>query len=369
MVRSFRDIDSAVWAHSFSRQCKDSRFYEIIEETLRDKFEHRYLVLTNRETGKAVVQPFFFVDQDIIAGSPRPLRMLVARLRKKLPRFFILKMLMVGCAAGEGHLGSEETWAVQSLQEALDAFGKQSGASIILLKDFPARYRKALASFSDAGYQRAPSMPGARLALGYASFEDYLQRKVGKVFRKNLRRKFRKLEEVPPITMEVLTDATEHVNEIYKLYHQTFTRSEFQFEELNKDYFCLLGQRMPDRVRFFLWRQSGNLIALSICMVHDDALYDLELGLDYAVALDLHMYFVTWRDIVQWAIDHGLKSYHTGPLNYDPKLHLKLELSPHDLYARHTVSLFNPIFRIAMKYLQPARHNPTLRKFPNAQEL
>ena len=212
-------------------------------------------------------------------------------------------------------------------------------------------------------------MPGARLSLSYASFEDYLQRKVGKVFRKNLRRKFRKLEDAPAISMEVRTDVSGHEDEIYKLYHQTFTRSEFQFEELNKDYFIELSRRMADRVRFFLWRQNGRLIALSVCMVHDGVLHDLELGLDYSVALDLHMYFVTWRDIVQWAIGQGLKAYHTGPLNYDPKLHLKLELAPQDLYARHTSSLFNPVFKIAMSYLQPARHNPTLRKFPNAAEL
>ena len=93
-MRSYRDIDPGVWSHAFRAQCKDSRFYEIVEETLRDKFEHRYLVLNNRDTGEAIVQPFFFVDQDIVAGSPRPVRMLVGRLRKRFPRLLVLRMLM-----------------------------------------------------------------------------------------------------------------------------------------------------------------------------------------------------------------------------------------------------------------------------------
>ena len=81
------------------------------------------------------------------------------------------------------------------------------------------------------------------------------------------------------------------------------------------------------------------------------------------------MYFITWRDIVTWAIEARLKTYYTGPLNYDPKLHLKLDLAPLDLYARHTSSFINPVFGVAMRYLQPVRHDPVIKRFANAHEL
>jgi hypothetical protein len=93
------------------------------------------------------------------------------------------------------------------------------------------------------------------------------------------------------------------------------------------------------------------------------------MGLDYSVALDLSLYFVTWRDVVEWALRNGLKAYHTGPLNYDPKSHLKLRLVPLDLYARHNWAIFNPLFKLAIKYLEPTRHDPVLQRFPNAHEL
>ena len=212
-------------------------------------------------------------------------------------------------------------------------------------------------------------MPAAQLQLDFASFDDFMQQKLGKVFRKNLRRKFKDSAAFAPVTMEVVHDVTPFIDEIFPLYRQTFERSDFQFEELTKNYFCALGQRMPDRVRYFLWRQNGRIIAFNLCLVHDGTIYDLDVGMDYSVALDLHLYFVTWRDVVQWSIQQGLKRYHTGPLNYDPKLHLRLDLAPQDLYARHAWPFLNPFFKVAIAFLEPTRHDPTIKRFHNAHEL
>ena len=44
---------------------------------------------------------------------------------------------------------------------------------------------------------------------------------------------------------------------------------------------------MPDKVRFFLWRQSGRVVAFTLCMIEGDAIYAEYIGLDYFVALDL----------------------------------------------------------------------------------
>jgi hypothetical protein len=126
---------------------------------------------------------------------------------------------------------------------------------------------------------------------------------------------------------------------------------------------------MPEKTRFFIWRQEGRIVAFNVCLVHDGVIHDLDLGMDYTVALDLHMYFVTWRDIVQWSIEQGLRMYHTGPMNYDPKLHLKLALAPQDLYARHVTGWLNPFFKVAMQFMHPVRHDPIIRQFENAGEL
>jgi len=361
-----REVEPELWEAAFGAQAKDGRFYQIAEDCLREQFAFRYLVMRNGRTGEAALQPALLVDQDAAAGLPKRARNLVAAVRKMFPGFLQMKLLMVGCAAGEGHPGSTEPWALRAMHEALPHVAREVGATVIVIKDCPAEYREALGPVFERDYRRVPGMPAATLDLRFASFEDYLQTKVGRVYRKSLRRKFRKLETAPPISMEVVADATEVAGELFALYWQTCQRSEFQFEVLSPEYFERLGRDMPDKTRFFVWRQEGRIIAFSVCLVHDGVIYDLDLGMDYSVALDLHLYFVTWRDIVQWAIGQGLRMYHTGPLNYDPKLHLKLTLAPQDLYGRHVKGWLNPLFKIAMGFMQPVRHDPIIRRFENA---
>lgn len=369
VVDSVDGIPVALRESAFATRCQDFRYYEVLEESLSRQFDFRFFVLCHEATGEWAVQPLFFVDQDLLAGVPLGIRSIFSGIRKYWPRFLKLRMMTIGCAAGEGELDHDQPWVAPALHDAIDAYRHDAKAFLILLKDFPCTYRGAFAAFSCSGYQRVPSMPASRLDLDFASFDEYMTKRLSKVFRKNLRRKLRAAENAPPITMELLTDVTPIIEEIFPLYLQTHERSEFQFEKLTKEYFCLLGRRMPDRVQYFVWRQHGRVIAFSLCMVHEDTLYDLNIGLDYSVALDLSLYFVTWRDLIEWALRNGLKVYHTGPLDYDPKLHLKQRLAPLDLYARHNSAFFNPIFKLALQWLEPTRHDKVLRSFPNAHEL
>ena len=362
---------SVAWRRAFQDKCKDHRFYEIIEKTLANDFDYRYWLLEDHDGNIRAVQPMFFVRQNLVEGVPQ-VRWIVDFIRKNFPRFLTMRVLMVGCAAGEGHLGAcdtkDEPWVAEALHASLRTYARQNKAALVVLKDFPAQYRPTLREFSSNGYIRVPSMPMTRLSLKHASFDDYLAT-LGYITRKGLRRKFRKTERAGPINMEVVSDVTPYVDEIYPLYLQVHDRSSMKFEQLTKDYFCKLGQMMPERVRFFIWRQKGKIVAFSCCLIHEKKIYDECLGLDYEVALDLHLYFYTLRDVLVWAMEHDLEEYCSAPLNYDPKLHLGCKLMPLDLYVLHTRAPLNPIFRRALKYLEPTRHDPVLRQFPNADEL
>ena len=363
---------SDAWKRAFQNKCKDHRFYEIVEKTLANDFDYRYWLLQDAQGSLRGIQPMFFVQQSLVEGVPGKVRALVELVRKKFPRFLTMRVLMVGCAAGEGHLGAcdpkDESSLATALHRSLRAYARENKAALVVLKDFPAKYRKTLSDFSTNGYARVPSMPMTRLLLKYASFDDYLAT-LGYITRKSLRRKFRKTERAAKIEMEVVHDIGPYIDEIYPLYLQVHQRSPMRFEQLTKESFIRLGQTMPERTRFFLWRQEGRIIAFSCCLIHDGKIYDECLGLDYRVALDLHLYFYTLRDVLTWAIENGLKEYCSGPLNYDPKLHLGCELVPLDLYVMHTRSFLNPIFRHVLRYLEPTRHDPVLRKFPNANDL
>ena len=51
----------AEWKNVFAHEYKDHRYYEIIEQTLDNDFEHHYLVVRDSAGVVRGVQPLFFV--------------------------------------------------------------------------------------------------------------------------------------------------------------------------------------------------------------------------------------------------------------------------------------------------------------------
>lgn len=369
------------WAEAFAHCRKDARYYEVVEQTIRQGFAYRYFVIEDAAGRARAVQPFFLLDQDLIQGAGSVVQSVVDRLRRLFPKALTLRTLMVGCAAGEGHLchpanaaGNEgeddrAAWISDCLHDAVKRYARRVKARLVVLKEFHADYRRPLGTFSNNGYARVPSLPMTRLNIDYPTFDDYMARALSKVTRKGLRRKFRDAEAGGPIELEVVDDITPYVEEVYPLYLSVYDRSPLHFEKLTKEYLCQLGRRMPDKARFFVWRRSGKAVAFSLCLVDGDTIYDEYLGLDYSVALDLHLYFYTFRDIVAWAMARGYKSYVSSALNYDPKLHFKCELVPLDLYVSHTSPVLNAVLKRVVPWLEPTRADKTLRLFPNYADL
>jgi hypothetical protein len=363
-----------IWVRSFEGKALDHRYYEVATESLGDQFGHYYLRLRDTENRTRAIQPFLIVNQDLVTGTPAAVRKPVGWVRRFIPGFLSLRMLMVGCSAGEGDLAEDSSrggvsWTVEALRHSLRPIARKFKAMLIVFKDFPKAYRKDLDRLKSSGFTRLPSMPATRLELDFADFEGYLAKRVSHSMRKNLRRKFRKAEIGLPISYEVVTNIVPFIDEIYPLYRQTFDRSELKFEELTKAYFSLLAARMPERARFFLWRQNKRIVAFASVIVHDGVLRDNYIGLDYSVALDYHLYFVTWRDTIIWALQNGVREYHSAPLNYDPKYHFRMELEPLDLYVLSALAWLNPFFRIILPLLEPTRYDRTIQKFANASEL
>jgi len=188
------EVDAETWAAGLQHQANDHRYYELTHDALGHQFEHYYLLLQDHSGKTRAIQPFLIVNQDLVTGMPKAIRRVMDRIRQRLPSALVMRMLMVGCSAGEGHLvrdrstGSVE-WVAQALSEALHPVARGFKAAMIVLKDFPKTYRKSLRPMRRSGYARVPSMPGSRLDLNFKNFEDYLQTKLSHKTRKNLRSK------------------------------------------------------------------------------------------------------------------------------------------------------------------------------------
>jgi hypothetical protein len=375
-VRVLRRADLADcdhWRAAFAGQRKDRRFFELVEDTIDQGFEYSYFALTGRNDEVRAVQPFLIVDQDLLAGIPDRIAAWATAVRRIWPRFLRLRTLMVGCAVGEGHLDGESEGTHASIARALAtqiiAHARTLHTPLVVLKEFPASYRAALQCFLENGFARGPSMPMVSRSIDFKDFDDYAKRTLSKDMRYKLRRKFREAAAAGPLEMNQVSDITPFIDQIYPLYLAVYERSALRFEKLTKEFFCGLGQRMPDKVRFFLWRDGERIVAFNVAMLQGDAFYSECIGLDYTVALDRHLYFVVVRDAMSWAMVNGYKTYHSSALNYDPKYRLRFMLDPLDLYVRHTSPLVNLFLARLVPLLGPTRYDDNLKRFPNFDAL
>ena len=361
------------WACAFASKRKDYRYYEIVEETILQGFDYRYFAIKDEQGEVRAVQPFFIHDQDLLEGIGPRGRSVVAFIRRAWPRFLRMRALMVGCAAGEGHLdeadGRPPEWQVHLLASTLVHHARKLGAPLVVLKEFPAKYRPTLQCLLEYGFTPIPSMPMTKLNIDYPSFDEYMQRALNSATRTKLRRKFRAAGQGAPIDMSVVGDIAPFLDEVYPLYLQVYERSKLHFEKLTKSYFSQLSRLMSDKVCFFVWRQNTRIVAFTLCMTEGDAIYAEYIGLDYSVALQLHLYHYAIRDMITWSIANGYKWFHSSGLNYDPKLHLRHRLDPVDLYVRHTSAIANALLKRLLPLMEPTRYDRTLKKFSNYKEL
>ena len=372
-IASRHEISGSLqWQKTFARERKDHRFYELIEDTLKDGFEYGYLKIENGNTVCAI-QPYFLIDQDLLAGTSGHARKLIARIRRLWPRFMRAHTLMVGCAAGEGHLDGDEPSqfaTAELLAHSLQKIARGLNCMMIVLKEFPAKYRSQLKCLSQTGFIRVPSMPMTTLNITYRDFEDYLATTLSPRTRAKIRRKLRAASNAKPtITMSVVVDVTADISEIYPLYEKVFERSSLQFEKLTKEFLCEIGRRIPDKVRFFIWRQDNRIIAFGLCMVQGDSICHEYVGFDYSTAFKLNLYYRVFHDIIEWAITNGYKRFYSGSLNYDPKWHLRQSLYPLDLYVRHISNPINVLLKHLLPLLEPTHSDPILPNFHNYNDL
>ena len=231
------------WAHAFSSQRKDHRYYELVEDTIRQDFDYRYFVIKDGRGEICAVQPFFLLDQDLLAGIGGPVTAAAEFVRRLWPGFMRMRTLMVGCAAGEGHLDRidelSRRFDAQLLAGAIEKHARDLKARLIVLKEFPAEYRASLWNASASTASRAFQACRWSFSISsYSSFDDYMSEVSEQVDAiEDQRESSRTSIGVSPIEMSVMSDITEIVDDVYPLYLQVYGRSTLHFEKLTQGIF------------------------------------------------------------------------------------------------------------------------------------
>ena len=145
---------------------------------------------------------------------------------------------------------------------------------------------------------------------GYATFEDYLSALNSR--KRKAIKKERREALAGGIEIDLLTgsDLTEPVwDAFYKLYLGTTDR-KWGSSYLNRKFFSLLGERLPDKVVLFMARRGGNYIAGAFNILGRETIYGRNWGAHREYRF-LH-FECCYYQAIEFAIDRGLKRVEAG---------------------------------------------------------
>ncbi|MGL4859735.1 MAG: GNAT family N-acetyltransferase, partial [Enterobacteriaceae bacterium] len=198
------------------------------------------------------------------------------------------------------------------------------------------------------------SMEGQALAyvpLDFTSIEEYLGR-MSRSRRKDMRRKLKlrselRVEIVP--TGDASFQDPEWLAQLYRYFLAVYEQSDIHFDLLTAPFFQQILQDPYSQGRLFLYWHGEQLVGYNLCYVHKGILLDKYIGMDYPLARQYQLYFVSWFENLQYALDHGLRYYVAGWT--DPQV--KAQLGASFTFTRHLIWVRHPLRRRIVRRLVP----------------
>jgi len=215
------------------------------------------------------------------------------------------------------------------------------------------RYAQALIEeCTQRGFISVEGQALAYVPIDFGTVDEYLSR-LSHSRRRNIRRKLRSRNE---LRIEVLDTGDARFSdekwqqELYRLYKAVYAQSEIHFDLLTPEFFTRLLTDASGGGHVFCYWHEDELVGYNLCYQQGDKLLDKYIGLNYPLALQHNLYFVSWFVNLEYALEKGLRFYVAGWT--DPQV--KASLGAKFTFTRHLVWVRNPLLR---KVLNRFRHH------------
>lgn len=363
VTRRISDIPAGDWNRVFPDVLESYDFFRALDDSDLEQFQLYYIMAYDRNVPVGATA-CFIVNYSLDTSISGPLRRASNSIKKILPDLFSIKAFVCGMPMGQGRIGmaGHEDKVLIAILRRMEQIARKKRASVIAFKDFDKGYTGVLDPLQKEGFTKFDSLPTTEMNVWFGDFEEYLKTLSG-ASRYDLRRKFKKVDGHVKIDLEI-TDALGGgvLEDVYRLYLDISDRHEMGFELLPIEFFRNISARMPGRTKFFLWRIDGKLAAFVLCLVSEEMLLDYYLGLDYSIAHKYHLYFVKFRDVMNWCIKRGIKRYEMGVTGYEPKKRLGFDFIPLYLYVKLRNRMLRPVFNFVCQFLKFENFDPCLKE-------
>lgn len=373
VFRKIDQIPAEDWNRVFPNVLEGYQFFKSLDQSNFQQFSFYYILVYDRETLVGATS-CFLMNYPLDTTLQGLLKKFVASVRKIFPDFFNLKALVCGLPMGEGRIGfvGEFDRIIQAILEEMEQIAKAEQVAIIAFKDFSLPRLPLLDPLKEKGFYKFEDFPSTEMDIHFTSFDDYLKT-LSRASREGVKRKFRKLDGRVKIDLEISNELNGIVEEIHGLYLQTVRKAVGEgathFEIVPKEFFENISKNMPQETKYFLWRLDQKLVAFTFCLVSEDRFIDYYLGFDYRIAYTYPLYYIRFRDLMNWCIEHRIKKYEMGATGYESKRRLGFGFIRLHGYVKHRNRWINPLFRILCTLLKPENFDPVFKHMKRKNNL
>jgi len=363
IINKIEELPQQEWDNFFPGVLENYYFFKTLDESSFVQFSFFYILVyeNNIPVGAASC---FIMDFPLDIAVNGPLKLFFNAFRKVLPKVISPKIVICGLPMGPGRIGitGDPGQVMEAIYGGLEKIATENKAALIFFKDFSKSYENLLKPFLAKGFSRLEGFPTTEMDLHSNSFGDYLKT-LSRVSRDGLKRNFKKIDTGVKIDLEEKKALeNEELSQVYGLYLQTYNKQELGFEKLPSDFFKNISRNMPQETRYFLWRIDGKLVAFALCFIKDDYFIDYYLGFDYSLASRHYLYFVRFRDLMTWCIEHRIKKYEMGATSYEVKRRLGFNFVRLYFYVKHRNRLINRLLIPLMHVIKPENFDPVFKQ-------
>lgn len=354
------------WDGVFGDIPESYAFYRTLENSELSDFKFYYLIIY-RDDEIVLIAPLFSADFNLDIAVEGWLSKVIKSIRKIFPRFLVINTLFCGSPFAEhGVLGIKQDFKgdhrlIPLLLAGIKDLTVRINTPLTIFKDFLKQDTVSLDVLTQKGYSKAESFPSVGLEVNFSSFEDYLK-SLGSSTRKNLNKKLKQAYDKGKIEVKVVNDVKDQIDQVFKLYENTYYGGSTKFERLTKKFFLEVAQDLYPHTRFFLYYVDDRLAAFNLCFVYGSLLIDKFIGFDYDISNRYNLYFVSWAYNVQWCIDNSLYYYHPGQSDYEPKIRLGGKLIKLFAYLKHRNVFFNLLLKLFIFLLKPDNFDKNIKR-------
>lgn len=363
LFRRIQEIPEKDWVNIFPKELENYHFFKALDESVFRKINFYYAIFY--ENGIPVgATTFFLMDFQLDMAVRGWFKYLTRAVKKVFPGILGVKIIFCGLPMDKGMIGitGNKEEVLGAIVECMGRLAKQEKAVALVFKDFNASYDELLQYLLNQGFKRIASMPSTVMNIDFDNFDGYLKT-LSRSSREGFKRKLKKIAQGPKFDMEVTSQVGLELSyQMHELYMQSVRRSEVEFEELPADFFANISRNATDRSKFFFWRLNGKLIAFAYCLVFEGYFIDYYLGFDYSVTHEYNLYFVRFRDLMNWCIDNNMKVYEMGQSSYEVKRRLGFEFMPLYAYCKPAGKFFMPLFKFYDKFLAFDKFDPVFKE-------